>query len=882
MLTTPLAQTIGPAKTACQETGRRERPWLTVSGGRRYNDAMETKPPSIRTFLVIAVLISCVSACAPDPTDSAGIPEAPGKDRLWYRQPAGDWNEALPVGNGRLGAMIFGYPNHEKLQLNEETLWAGSPIDNNNPAALEALPLVRQALFAGDYARASALAEKSLLGTPPRIRSYQPLGDLLIDLEDVRAGAEYERALDLRDGIATVVCETPEGVRIGREVFSSAADDVLVVRIEAGRGATITGTIRLARAKDASTRAASRNELVLSGRIVDQPDPLSGPGGEHMRFAAALRVLAQGGNVTAVGEALRVEGARGVTILLAAATDYDPARLASDPELDPAARSSETLSKARRYSYRELRARHVAEHRSLFDRVSLDLGGPPETAALPTDERLERVKAGGEDAGLAALYFQYGRYLLMGSSRRPAVLPANLQGIWNQDFAAAWNSDFHTNINLQMNYWPAEVANLPETVPPLADFVGRLTVPGAVTARKTYGTRGWTLHHLTDPFGRTGVADGVWGVSPMAGPWMTFPLWDHYEFTGDTGFLREVAYPIIKGSAEFVADFLVPSPEGWLVTAPSHSPENAYVDPKTGKAESLTYAATIDIEIARALFENCIRAAGILGVDAEFSARLKELGKKLPPLQIGRFGNIQEWIKDYDEAEPGHRHMSHMLALYPLAQVTPETPELFEAAKRTIARRLEHGGGQTGWSRAWIVSFYARLLEGETAYQNLLTLLRKSTLKNLFDTHPPFQIDGNFGGAAGIAEMLVQSHRGFIQVLPALPAAWAEGRFIGLCARGGFELDAAWSGGRIIELRIRSKAGGRLRLADPFGVREVKIAGADAAVAAPRQGMIEIETRPGQEIVYSTTISSAKSQGLPPAPKCQSGTVPIVLARTRT
>ncbi|MGZ5454751.1 MAG: glycoside hydrolase family 95 protein, partial [Candidatus Aminicenantales bacterium] len=672
-------------------------------------------------FPAILILFG-LGACAPDRTAAVADKEIYGPDRLWYRQPAGDWNEALPVGNGRLGAMVFGYPDHEKLQLNEETLWAGSPIDNNNPAALEALPLIRKALFEGDYAQAGALAEKSLLGTPPRIRSYQPLGDLLIDLEGVRAGADYRRALDLRDGIASVACETPDGVWIEREAFSSAADNVLAVRVAAGRGASITGTVRLTRAKDASTRASSRNELILSGRIVDQPDPLSGPGGEHMRFAAALRVLAQGGQVKAAGESIRIEGARAVTLLLTAATDYDPARLDFDPGLDPEGKALEALSKARRSSYGKLRARHVAEHRALYDRVVLDLGGSPETAALPTDERLERVKAGGEDPGLAALYFQYGRYLLMGSSRRPAALPANLQGIWNQDFEAAWNSDFHTNINLQMNYWPAEVANLPETVAPLSDFVGRLTVPGTLTARKTYGTRGWTLHHLTDPFGRTGVADGIWGVSPMAGPWMTFPLWDHYEFTGDTAFLRNVAYPIMKGSAEFVADFLVPSPEGWLVTAPSHSPENAYLDPKTGKSESLTYAATIDVEIARALFENCIRAAGILGVDAEFSARLKELEAKLPPLQIGKFGNLQEWIKDYDEVEPGHRHMSHMLALYPLAQITPETPELFEAAKRTIARRLEHGGGQTGWSRAWIVSFYARLLEGETAYQNLLTL----------------------------------------------------------------------------------------------------------------------------------------------------------------
>jgi alpha-L-fucosidase 2 len=718
---------------------------------------------------------------------------------------------------------------------------------------LEHLPAIRKALFAGDYGKASDLAEKYMLGTPPRIRSYQPLGDLLIDLEDVRAGSAYERDLDLRDGIASVVCETPEGVKIQREVFASAADDVLAVRITAGRGAAITGMIRLIRAKDALTKAVSPDTLDLVGQIVDAPDPLSGPGGSHMRFAARLVALNKGGRLRADGEALHVEGASSLTLLLAAATDYDPARLDLDPTMKPVEKCAAILAQARRRSFASLRSRHVAEHERLFDRVSLDID-PPGNADLPTDERLERLKAGGEDAGLAALYFQYGRYLLMGSSRRPAVLPANLQGIWNQDFEAAWNSDFHTNINLQMNYWPAEVTNLPETVAPLADLIGRLTVPGAVTARKTYGARGWTLHHLTDPFGRTGIADGVWGVSPMAGPWLTFALWDHYEFTGDTAFLRGVAYPVMRGSAEFVADFLVPSPEGWLVTAPSHSPENAFIDPKTNKPVYMTYGATIDLEIARALFENCIRAAGILGVDAEFAARLKELEKRLPPFQVGKFGNLQEWIKDFEEAEPGHRHMSHMLALYPLAQLTPETPELFEAAKRTIARRLAHGGGQTGWSRAWIVCFNARLLDGEKAHENLLTLLRKSTLKNLFDTHPPFQIDGNFGGTAGIAEMFVQSHRGFVHLLPALPKSWASGRVRGLCARGGFEVDVTWRQGQVIEARILSKAGGKLRLLNPFGGREVKVSGAEVSSRDLLERIIEIAMAPGQAVRFSAGL----------------------------
>jgi alpha-L-fucosidase 2 len=820
---------------------------------------MRPKPDLLKALISLAVILASFSACASDSAGPVGARTAAGPDRMWYRQPAADWNEALPLGNGRLGAMVFGHPEHERLQLNEESVWAGCPVDNNNPAALENLPFIRRALFDGEYAKASALAEKYLLGTPPRIRSYQPLGDLWIDIENAPSGRTFERSLDLREGMAGVVSGNGAGRELRREVFASAVDDVLVVRLEAVGGGTVDARIRMTRARDASTEAVAANELVLAGRIVDAADPLSGPGGSHMRFAARLLALPKAGRVSAEGEGLRVKGARALTLVVAAATDYDPDRLGFDPARDPARACEEALARAKRFSYRELKARHTAEHRAVYDRVSLDIG-EGEGSGLPTDERLERVKAGGEDPRLAALYFQYGRYLLMGSSRRPAVLPANLQGIWNQDFEAAWNSDFHTNINLQMNYWPAEVANLSDCVAPLADFVRRLTVPGTVTARKTYGAGGWTLHHLTDPFGRTGVADGVWGVSPMAGPWMTFPLWDHYEFTGDEAFLRDVAYPVMRGSAEFVADFLVPSPDGWLVTAPSHSPENAFIDPKTGKSEYMTYAATVDVEIARALFGNCIRAAGILGVDADFAARLKALAERLPPLRTGKFGNIREWIQDYDEAEPGHRHMSHLLALYPLAQVTPETPELFEAAKRTIARRLEHGGGQTGWSRAWIVSFFARFLDGETAYQNLLTLLRKSTLKNLFDTHPPFQIDGNFGGTAGIAEMLLQSHRGFVQVIPAIPEAWADGMFRGLCARGGFEVDATWREGKVTEVRVLSKAGGKLRLLNPFGGPEVKVTGARLEADSLREPVIELDTLPGQVIRFSVEAGSLTSR----------------------
>ena len=721
-------------------------------------------------------------------------------NNIWFKKPADRWEEAFPIGNGRLGAMVYGSVSEETIRLNEDSIWYGTHKERDNPDAHKYLKDIKKLLFEGRITEAEFLARMAMTSNPKYFQPYLPLGNLnMYFSRDDDRYENYQRQLDINTGITTVQYNS-SGAHYRREIFCSSVDQLIILHLTCDKSHRLSFASNLSRRPyDVTTEALGEDSIVMSGTC-----------GDHgIEFSCLLKAIAENGSTKTIGDFLSIEAADSVTLFLAVGSTFR--------NENPLEMCKHQIDEALATDYKTLKDRHIKEHKRLFGRVDISLSDAgKDFSTIPTDERLERVRNGADDHQLMALYFQYGRYLLMSCSR-PGSLPANLQGIWNDSFQPPWESKYTININTEMNYWPAEICNLSECHFPLFDLLERMLENGKKTAKKIYNCNGFVAHLNTNIWGDTAI-DGIYmpaAIWPMGGAWLSLHLWEHYEFSLDVDFLARRAYPILKEAAIFFLEYLTIDSDGKLVTGPSLSPENSYRLPN-GQTGNLCMGPEMDIQIVRALFSVCIKAANLLRRDKQLIIRIGEACCKLPDTQIGKQGQIMEWAKDLDEIEPGHRHFSHLFALYPGEQINRvHTPALANAAGNTLKRRFENGnGGYCAWSLAWATNLWARLGDGEQAYNCLKKVMEMYTANNLLSLHPPrlFQIDGNFGSAAGMAEMLLQSHNGEIQLLPALPKAWKDGHIKGICARGGFEVEIIWKDNKLYKAMLISKEGNTCRI----------------------------------------------------------------------